>query len=223
MSTRSALPPEPSGGRTSLVWLFSRYWLGIWGMSGMGPPLPKSLGRVVIFCEYLLFTKSAVLSARCGLWGAPSGPGRVRDLLDSLDGRPELDSVVPPMPAPAGIGALICRGALMVGGALFLALSPRFLRREMPFCFSDMVARVVGELQPGDGQMGGSWPSSWWNRGLAARTDPQPQSRFAPSLTSKSSSSAPASTLDISPRPHQRSLAHLLAVLRPYLAFAPHI
>ena len=95
----------------------------------------------MIFWEYLLLTRSAVLSGRCGL-GCDGGPScLVLDRLDSFEGRPELGSEVAAAAAtPAGIGALICRGALMVGGgAFFLLLSPRFLRREMPFCFSDIL------------------------------------------------------------------------------------
>lgn len=45
-------------------------------------------------------------------------------------------------PSPTGIGALICRGALMTGGP-FLLLSLRFLflRSEIPLPFSsDMLA-----------------------------------------------------------------------------------
>lgn len=109
-------------------------------MSGMGP-LPKSLGRVVIFCEYLLLTRSAVLSAR---WGRSRGtsPLFCLERLESVDGRPPDDMLVVDTPgAPAGRGALICRGALMVGGPFFLSLS-RFLRREMPLDFSDMVSAV---------------------------------------------------------------------------------
>lgn len=106
-------------------------------MSGIGAPFPKSLGSVVIFCEYLLFTRSAVLSALCGLSRGTS-PLFCLDRLDSLEGRAELDSVAAPIPAPAGMGALICRGALMVG-APFLGGLSRFLRREIPFCFSDIL------------------------------------------------------------------------------------
>lgn len=106
-------------------------------MSGMGAPFPKSLGSVAIFCEYRLLTRSAVLSALCGLGCCGSASCLVLDLLDSFEGRPELGSEA--AATPAGMGALICRGALMVGGAFFLLLSPRFLRSEMPFCFSDML------------------------------------------------------------------------------------
>jgi len=92
------------GGRTSLGWLLSLYWLGICGMSGMGP-LPKSLGRVVIFCEYLLLTRSAVLSA---LWGLSRGtsPLFCLDRLDSVEGL-ELVMLGAATFAPAGKGALI--------------------------------------------------------------------------------------------------------------------
>jgi hypothetical protein len=139
-STCRTRPLELPGGRPSLVWLFSLYWTGICGICGIGSPFPKSLGSVVIFCEYLLLTRSAVLSGRCGL-PCDGGPScLVRDRLDSFEGRPELGSEPAAAAAtPTGIGALICRGALMVGGAFFLLLSPRFLRREMPFCFSDML------------------------------------------------------------------------------------
>ena len=45
--------------------------------------------------------------------------------------------------------ALIWRGALMVGASFFLV---RFLRSEMPFCFSDMVrGSLTGEFYA-DGQ-----------------------------------------------------------------------
>jgi hypothetical protein len=106
-------------------------------MSGMGP-LPKSPGRVVIFCEYLLLTRSAVLSAR---WGPSRGasPLFCLDRLESVDGRPVLAMLGAGSPAAVGMGALICRGALMTGGPFFLSLS-RFLRREMPLDFSDMAA-----------------------------------------------------------------------------------
>jgi hypothetical protein len=79
--------------------------MGICGMSGMGP-LPKSLGSVVIFCEYRLLTRSAVLSA---LWGRSRGtsPLFCRDRLESVDGRPPLEMLGAAMPAPAGMGALI--------------------------------------------------------------------------------------------------------------------
>ena len=140
----SSLNPRPSllvGGLTSLVWLFSRYWLGICGISGIGP-LPKSLGRVVIFCEYLLLTRSAVLSALCGLSRGAS-PLFCLDRLESVEGRPELVMLAAAIPAPAGIGALICRGALMVGAAFFLSLS-RFLRREIPFDLSDILPARSG-------------------------------------------------------------------------------
>lgn len=107
-------------------------------------PLPKSLGNAVIFCEYLRLTKSAVLSARWGLSRGTS-PLFCLERLESVDGRPPEDMLGAETPgAPAGRGALICRGALMVGGAFFLSLS-RFLRREMPFDFSDM-AFVVFEV-----------------------------------------------------------------------------
>jgi len=143
---------ELPGGRPSLVWLFSLYWAGIFGICGMGSPFPKSPGSVVIFWEYLLLTRSAVLSGRCGRdWGASC---LVLERLDSFEGRPELGSEA--AATPAGMGALICRGALMVGGgAFFLLLSPRFLRREMPFCFSDILpARLTdygGEGARGSG------------------------------------------------------------------------
>jgi hypothetical protein len=138
MSTRSPPPSPPLVvGRLSRGGSFSRYWLGICGISGMGP-LPKSLGRVVIFCEYLLLTRSAVLSARWGLSRGAS-PLFCLDRLDSVDGRPELAMLGAGRPAVVGIGALICRGALMTGGPFFLSLS-RFLRREMPLDFSDMAA-----------------------------------------------------------------------------------
>jgi hypothetical protein len=55
------------------------------------------------------------------------------------------------MPAPAGMGALICRGALMVGGPFFLSLS-RFLRKEIPFDLSDIVPVRRGECE-----RGGTW------------------------------------------------------------------
>lgn len=106
----------------------------------MGAPFPgKSPGSCMTFCEYRLLTRSAVLSARWRGWGPrPSSSGPLlRDRLESCEGRPADDSVAAPMPWPAGMGALIWRGALMVG-AFFLLLSPRFLRSEMPFCFSDM-------------------------------------------------------------------------------------
>jgi hypothetical protein len=99
-------------------------------------PLPKSLGNVVIFCEYRLLTRSAVLSALRGLSRGTS-PLFCLDRLDSVEGR-ELDMLAAPSPAPAGKGALICRGALMAGGPFFLSLS-RFLRRDMPFDLSDML------------------------------------------------------------------------------------
>lgn len=96
----------------------------------MGAPLPKSAGSCVILCEYLLLTKSAVLSALCGLSRGASS--RFPDLLDSLEGRPELESVA--AASPVGTGALICRGALIAGGGPpFWRLSVRFLRSEMPF------------------------------------------------------------------------------------------
>jgi hypothetical protein len=115
-------------------------------MSGIGAPFPKSLGRVAIFCEYLLLTKSAVLSARCdGLGWGDGASCLVLDRLDSFEGRPEPGSEA--AATPAGMGALICRGALIVGGAFFLLLSPRFFLSEIPFCFSDMLpARCRGEL-----------------------------------------------------------------------------
>ena len=144
MSTLNVRPSGFPRGLPSLVWLFSLYWFGIRGISGIGLPLPKSLGSVVIFCEYLLFTISAVRSA---FWGLSRGasPMFCLDRLDSLEGRAELDSVAAPNPVPTGMGALICRGALIVGGPPFLGLSPRFLRREMPpFGFSDILpARLV--------------------------------------------------------------------------------
>jgi hypothetical protein len=137
MFTFSARPSELPGGLCSRVWLLSRYCAGIFGISGMGAPFPKSLGSVVTFCEYLLLTRSAVLSGRCGLACGCGASCRVLDLLESVEGRPEPGSEA--APTPAGMGALICRGALMVGGAFFLLLSPRFLRREIPFCFSDIL------------------------------------------------------------------------------------
>jgi hypothetical protein len=80
------------------------------------------------------------LSARCGLCRGASSMGR--DRLDSMDGRPEPGREAPPTPTPAGMGALICRGALMAGAFFFL--SPFFLRREMPLVRSDILpARSV--------------------------------------------------------------------------------
>lgn len=82
----------------------------------------------MILCEYRRFTKSAVLSAR----GLSRGTSRrFPDRLDSLEGRLELDNVA--AASPVGMGALIWRGALMVGGAALGRLSVRFLRSEMPF------------------------------------------------------------------------------------------
>lgn len=131
MSTFRARPSELPGGLRSLLGDLSLiYWLGIWGISGIGAPLPKSLGSCVILWEYLLFTRSAVLSAFCGLSRGASSlfPDRV----DSFEGRPELESVA--AASPAGIGALICRGALIWGGGPPLGrFSVRFLRSEMPF------------------------------------------------------------------------------------------
>jgi hypothetical protein len=53
-----------------------------------------------------------------------------------------------PSPAPAGSGALICRGALMAGGPFFLSLS-RFLRREIPLFFfsSDILHARSGNVE----------------------------------------------------------------------------
>jgi hypothetical protein len=146
MSTLSPRPSPPAVvGLPSRGGSFSRYWLGICGKSGMGT-LPKSPGRAVIFCEYLLLTRSAVLSALCGLSRGTS-PLFCLDRLESVDGRPVLAILGAEIPAAAGIGALICRGALMVGGPFFLSLS-RFLRREMPFDLSDMVlARREGQMR----------------------------------------------------------------------------
>lgn len=141
MSTLSPRPSPLAGGPLSLPASLSRYWLGIDGMSGMGP-FPKSLGKAVIFCEYLLLTRSAVLSARCGRSRGTS-PLFCLERLDSVDGRPEDDMLVVETPAPAGRGALICRGALIMGGPFFLSLS-RFLRREMPLDFSDMASVGYG-------------------------------------------------------------------------------
>jgi hypothetical protein len=151
----STLNPRPSPlvvGRASRAGSFSRYCVGICGMSGMGP-LPKSLGRVVIFCEYRLLTRSAVLSARWGLSRGTS-PLFCLERLDSVEGRPELDILGAAMLAPAGMGALICRGALMVGGPFFLSLS-RFLRSEMPFDLSDMLPASCGGA--GDRGRGVRW------------------------------------------------------------------
>jgi len=97
-------------------------------MSGIGAPFPKSLGSCVILCEYLLLTRSAVLSARCGLSRGASS--FFPDRLDSLEGRPELDKVA--AARPVGIGALIWRGALIVGAPPLGRLSVRFLRSDMP-------------------------------------------------------------------------------------------
>jgi hypothetical protein len=141
ISTLNPRPSPPAVGLPSLAGSFSRYWLGICGISGMGP-LPKSLGSVVIFCEYLLLTRSAVLSALCGLSRGTS-PLFCLDRLESVDGRCELDMLAAPIPAPPGKGALICRGALMVGGPFFLSLS-RFLRREIPLDLSDMLPARSG-------------------------------------------------------------------------------
>ena len=145
-STCNARPLEPLGaldmspGLGSLDRLRSLsflYWAGISGMPGMSALFLRSGGAVVIFWEYLLLTRSAVLSGRCGFGCDGRASGRVLDLLDSFEGRPEPGSE--DGATLTGMGALICRGALMVGGAFFLLLSPRFLRREMPFCFSDML------------------------------------------------------------------------------------
>jgi hypothetical protein len=78
------------------------------------------------------------LSARWGRgWGWPVPTSfLLRERLESIEGRAEDERAA----GAAGMGALIWRGALMVGGPFFLDLSPRFLRREMPFCFSDMLA-----------------------------------------------------------------------------------
>lgn len=57
----------------------------------MGMPFPKSLGSCVIFCEYRLLTRSAVLSCpgRCGLSLGLGGSTLCwPDRLDSLEGRP---------------------------------------------------------------------------------------------------------------------------------------
>lgn len=155
MSTLNTRPSELPGGLPSAVWLLSLYWLGICGISGMSAPLRKSLGSVVIFCEYRLLTRSAVLSARWGL-SRDASPLFCRDRLDSFEGRAELDTVAAPIPVPAGIGALICRGALMAGGPPFLGGLSRFFRREIPFCFSDILpARSV--RYPVIEGMNGSW------------------------------------------------------------------
>lgn len=155
MSTFNPLPSPAGGGLPSRVWLFSLNWVGICGISGMGP-FPKSLGRAVIFCEYLLLTKSAVLSARCGR-SLGTSPRFCLDRLESVDGRPVFCMEGAGMPVPAGMGALICRGALMVGGPpFFLSLSPRFLRREIPFdfSFSDILpARAVFTGQSSGGRV----------------------------------------------------------------------
>lgn len=107
----------------------------------MGMPFPKSLGSCVIFCEYLLLTRSAVLSCpgRCGRSLGLGASCLCPDRLDSFETRPlfcALESVV--ALNPTGIGALICRGALITGGPPFLLLSLRFLffRNEIPFPFS---------------------------------------------------------------------------------------
>jgi hypothetical protein len=109
-------------------------------MSGIGAPFPgKSLGSVVIFCEYLLFTSSAVLSARCGLSRGASS--FFPDRLDSFEGRPELESVA--AARPVGIGALICRGALITGAPPLGRFSVFFLRSDMPFPRSSAMVLVV--------------------------------------------------------------------------------
>ena len=73
----------------------------------------------------------------------------LRERLESMEGRTDDDCVAAPMPAAfTGMGALIWRGALMVGASFFLV---RFLRREMPFCFSDMAGgSLTGELYADD-------------------------------------------------------------------------
>lgn len=59
------------------------------------------------FCEYLLLTKAAVLSGRCGLacGGGGGASCLVLDLLDSFEGRPEPGSE--DGATATGIGALI--------------------------------------------------------------------------------------------------------------------
>jgi hypothetical protein len=97
-------------------------------MSGMGAPLPKSLGSCVILCEYRRFTRSAVLSALCGRSRGASS--FCADRLDSFEGRPELGSVA--AARPVGIGALIWRGALTGFTPPLGRFSVRFLRSDMP-------------------------------------------------------------------------------------------
>lgn len=145
MSSLNPRPSELPGRLPSGGGPFSLYWLGICGILGMGAPLPKSDGSAVIFCEYRLLTRSAVLSAPRGL--SRGAPPLSLDRVDSFDGRDSfggrlaLESAAAPIPGPTGMGELICRGALMAGGPPFLDLSPRFLRREIPFsfCLSDML------------------------------------------------------------------------------------
>ena len=140
-------PSDGPVGRPSLLGGAFRNWAGICGKAGIGAPLPKSGGSVGTFCEYLLLTKSAVLSA---LWGLSRGSTLLADpdRAESCEGRPD-DCVAA---RPVGIGALICRGALMVGGPPLGRFS-RFLRSEIPFPRSSDI--LIDEIVQSGGF--GSW------------------------------------------------------------------
>lgn len=142
MSTLIICPPgsgAADGLLPSLLGGTSLYWLGIGG-NCPSSPLPKSVGSCS-FCEYLRFTRSAVLSGRWGL--SRDASGLWPDLFESTEGRAEPEMVAEEM--PVGMGALIWR-VLMSEPLCFPGLgrfSLRFLRSEMPLLRSSDMAPTL--------------------------------------------------------------------------------